>query len=459
MKTKGLSNTGAPKSFYATVAALVVPMALQNLINVAVQSADVIMLGQVGEISLSAASLAGQIQFVLMMMLFGLASGASVLTAQYWGKGDMRAIEKITSIALRASLLLALVFMAAVYITPHGLMRIFTPEADVISEGVKYLQLVAPSYLIMAVTVVYLNIMRSVEKVIVSTVTYSISLLANIGFNSIFIFGLLGAPKMGVAGAALGTTLARCVELIIVAIYAARNPLVRLRIKDYVRTHKVLLLDFRKYALPTTINELLWSTGVSAYAVIIGHMGRQVVAANSVAQVVRQLATVVSFGIANAAAIMIGKAIGAGNPKQALDYSKRILRVALVTGCVGAVLILVLRPFIPGFVNISSQAKEYLLYQLILMSGYVILQTINATAIVGIFRGGGDTRTGLILDAGCMWGFSILFGFLAAFVFHWPVRVVLVIILLDEVIKVPLCLLRYKSKRWLRNVTRNQIEE
>lgn len=442
------------KAFNRTVAALVIPMALQNLINVGVQSADVIMLGFVGEIALSATSLAGQIQFIMMLIFFGLASGASVMTAQYWGKGDTRAIEKVMSLALRLSMLVAILFMAAALSMPQTLMRIFTPEPDVISEGVRYLKIVAFSYPILAFTNVYLSILRSVEQVMVSAVVYFISLITNIILNAIFIFGLFGVPAMGVAGAALATTLARTIELLIVMVYAGRNKVLRLRAKDYGRGHATLLQDFIKYAMPTTFNELLWSLGIAANAVIIGHMGASAVAANSVAQVTRQLATTVSFGMANAAAIMVGKAIGGGEPQKAEIYAHRLIQRSLYTGFAGAALILLLRPVILWGMQLSDQAKDYLGFLLYFMALYVVCQSVTATMVVGVFRGGGDPKFGLIMDFCVMWGFSILWGAVAAFVFHWPTKVVFAIILLDEVVKMPVCYIRYRSKRWLRNVTR-----
>ena len=442
------------KTFYRTVAALVVPMALQNLINVGIQSADVIMLGQVDEIALSSASLAGQIQFVLMLIMFGLSSGASVLTAQYWGKGDTRAIEKILCITLRFSVCIAAVFVIAVYAMPSALMRIFTPDARIIDGGVRYLRFVAPSYLIISFTMIYLNILRSIEKAIISAVVYFISLIVNIILNSIFIFGLLGMPAMGVAGAALATTLARVVELCIVIVYAILNPVIRLHFRDLVKHHRQLGADFRKYALPTTLNELLWSLGIATNAAIIGHLGAQAVAANSVSQVVRQLATVVSFGAANATATLIGKAIGLNDYRGAVDTAHRMMRFSLITGCVGSAVIFILRPLVVGMMSMSDLTTEYLRFLLLCMSLYVIAQAINATAIVGVFRGGGDIRFGLYLDISFMWGFSILLGMLGTFVFHWPVKLILAILLMDEFIKVPIALIRCKSTLWLHNVTR-----
>lgn len=443
------------KQFYKAVFALVLPMALQNLINVAVTSADVIMLGQVGETALSASSLAGQVQFIMTLFFFGLTSGAAVLTAQYWGKKDIRTIEKIIGITLRFSLIVSIAFTLAVWIFPEPIMRIFTPDPAVIAEGADYLRIVGISYITMSFTIIYLNIMRSVERVVVSTVVYLISLVANIIFNSIFIFGLLGAPAMGIRGAALGTTLARLIELVIVLFYAYRmNRDVRFRFSELLVHDKLLFRDFLRYSIPVTLNELMWGLGTSMNAVVIGHLGSSVVAANSVAQVTRQLATVIAFGIANAAAILIGKAIGENNNPKASRYAHRFVVLTLIAGVCGALVILLVRPFIMTGMNVSEEARSYLSMMMFVMSYFVIGQAYNTTMVVGIFRAGGDTKFGLALDVSTMWGGSILLGAICAFVLHWSVPAVYMVLMSDEIIKIPFTTWRYRSRKWLRNVTR-----
>ena len=442
------------KRFYKQVFALVVPIALQNLINVAVQSADVLMLGRVGEEVLSAASLAGQVNFVLTLLFFGISSGAAVLTAQYWGKHDTRAIEKVLSIALRFSLVAGVAFAVAALAVPEVLMRIFTPHPVLIAEGAKYLRIVAPTYVTMSFTMIYLQAMRSVERVHISTVVFSISLVTNVIANAIFIFGLLGAPAMGIQGAALGTLIARAVELVIVVGYAVKNSTIRLRAADFVRSHKVLLADFWHFSLPTIANEVLWGLGISTAAGIIGHLGPSAVAASSVSQVVRQLATVVCFGIAAATAIILGKTLGAGEIEKAAAYSKRLVKLAVLTGAGGSVLVLLVRPLVLGVMTLTPQAQDYLRFLLLVNCVLLPAMAFNCTMIVGVFRSGGDTRVGFFIDVFGLWCFAILLGFLAAFVFRWPVYVVYVILLSDEIVKIPMCIWRYRQGVWLKNVTR-----
>ena len=443
--------------FYRNVIALVIPMALQNLINVGVSAADVIMLGGVGETALSGASLAGQVQYIMTLFLFGLTSGATVLTAQYWGKGDRDSIEKILGMAVKAAVFVTVLFTVAALAVPDMLMSIFTSDPAVIAEGIRYLRIVAFSYVLMGITQAYLYIMRSVERVVVATVVYLLSLLCNIVLNSIFIFGLMGCPAMGVRGAALGTLCARILEVILVAGYARLfNRDIKLRMKYVIHTDRILFRDFMRYALPVVVNEVMWGLGTAANTAILGHMGSPAVAANSVAQVARQLATVVSFGLSSAAAIYLGKTIGEKKQEYAREYSKRFILLSIIMGALGGAVILAVSPVAASALSLSVTAKEYLRFMFFVMSYFVVGQAFNTTMVVGIFRSGGDTRFGLILDVTTMWCCSILLGFIAAFVLKLSVPAVYVILMSDEIIKIPITTWRYRKYRWLRDVTRDK---
>ncbi len=443
------------KMFYNMVFSLVIPIAIQNLINVGVSSADVIMMGKVGEKALAGVSLGGQIQFIMTLIYFGITSGAAVLTSQYWGKGDIKTIEQVMGIALKWSVAVAALFTIAVQLFPSYLMMVFTNDPEVMIEGVKYLRIVSFSYIFIAITMVYLNTMRSMERVLVSTVVYFCSLLVNIALNAIFIFGFLSIPAMGSFGAGLATLVARVFELIIVIIYDRKiNKVFHFHPSCLKATNPMIKKDFTKFSMPVVINELMWGTGVSMNAAVLGHLGSSVVAANSVAQVARQLATVVSFGVASAAAIMIGKAIGEKKEEVAKEYGKRFVILSILVSIVGAFVILLVRPIAMANMSVSEDATKYLSMMMFVMTYFVIAQAYNATMIVGVFRAGGDTKFGLLLDVSTMWGGSILLGALAAFVFHWSVPVVYIILLADELIKLPITTWRYKSYKWINNVTR-----
>lgn len=441
--------------FYRNVFALVLPMALQNLINVGITSADVIMLGKVGEIALSSSSLAGQIYFIMTLILFGLTSGAAVITAQYWGKKDIETIEKVLGISMRVGLSVGLLFFAAAQLMPEALMKIFTSEQMIIEEGVKYLRIVSWSYPLAAAAIVYLNIMRSVERVIISTLVYSVSLVINVIFNAIFIFGLGPVPAMGVSGAACATVIAHVAECLSVIIYMLKiKPPVHFRPSYLLAREKALMKDFRIYALPVILNELAWGTGTSAIAAIIGHMGSAAVAANSITQVTRQLAMVVTMGVANATAIILGRTIGERKEELAVIYASRLVKLSALLGVGGSMVMFCVSPIARRFMTLTPEADGYLGQMMAIMALYVLCQAVDVTLIVGAFRAGGDTRIGLALDAISLWGVCLSAGAIAAFVLKQPVWVVYLCLTCDEMLKLPFSFVRYRSKKWLKNITR-----
>ena len=435
--------------------ALVIPMALQNLINTGVSACDVFMLGKVGETALSASSLARQVQYIMSLFLFGLTSGATVLTAQYWGKGDKKTIERILAMGMCMAVAVTAIFTLVSLLMPETLIRIFTNESEVIREGVKYLRILAFSYIAIGITDVYLYIMRSVERIKVATAVYLSSLICNVILNAVFIFGMFGCPAMGIRGAALATLLARILELILVIGYAKiYNREILFRMKYFFHMDSGLLKDFLVCAVPVILNEVLWGIANSASTAILGHMGSAAVAANSVAQVTKEMSMVVSFGISNAAAIYLGKTIGEKKYQHARAYAERFVKLSILLGIGSAVIILLSSQMIIMVMAMAPLTKDYLRFMMCVMAYYAVAQTLDETVIVGIFRSGGDTRFGLIIDLTAMWGCSVLLGAAAAFVFHCSVPVVYALLMSDELVKIPIIWGRYKNCSWIRNITR-----
>ncbi len=443
------------KEFLKSAALLVVPVAMQNLITTAINSLDVIMLGRVNEIVLAGASLGNQVYFNMSLFLFGITSGAAVLIAQYWGKKDLDSIKAIFGLGMKLGIAVSSLFALSAFFLPELLMRIFTDDTEIIRQGEIYLRIVCFSYPFTAVNMIYLNTMRSMEKVKIATLAYSVSFFVNLIANGVLIFGLLGFPALGAAGAALGTVIARFSESLVILFYDRKiNRTLKFSIKFLVSKNGLLTRDFWKYALPVIINELSWGTGISMITGILGRLGSSVVAANAVAQVARQLSMIIGFGVAAAAAIEIGKKIGEGNREGAKDLGRRYAVLSVITGFIGAAVILIALPVMLKFLVLTPDAAKYLKMMMLVMSYFVIGQSINSCFVVGIFRAGGDTRFGLFFDLTFMWGIAILGGWIAAFVFHAPVTVVYMILLSDEVLKMPVAYGRYKSYKWLKNVTR-----
>lgn len=443
-----------PSTFYKDMFRLALPIVLQNLVTAAVGSADVIMLGWVSQTALSAGSLAGQIMFILNLVYSGISSGIGMLAAQYWGKKDIRTVEEIMGIGLKLSIPVSFLFFVLACFFPQLLMKIFTSEPELIAAGLPYLRIVGISYLFMSISQVYLCTMRSVERVVFATFANASALLLNIVLNAVLIFGLFGLPQMGIAGVALATTAARGVELLLCVLDNCRYQRIRLDPRLLLRHNRVLFEDFIRYSLPAFGNEVCWGLAFSMYSVIMGHLGSDMVAANAVVIVARNLGTVVCFGIANAGAILLGIAIGAGHKERVKEDASRFCRITFLSGVAGGILIFFLRPLFMNMADLTEVSRRYLSGMLFINMYYVLGQAMNTTIICGIFRSGGDSRWGFVCDIVDMWLFSVPLGFVSAFVLKLPPMMVYFLICLDEFVKMPFIYRHYKSYRWMKNITR-----
>jgi putative MATE family efflux protein len=439
-------------AFYQSLFALVLPIALQNLLSAAGSSANVIMMGSVSQTALSAVSLANQILFILNLFFAGLTIGANMLVAQYWGKGDTQAIEKLYGITLRLSLGIAMLFCGATCFCPQLLMVLFTSDRNLIVTGASYLRFAGPSYLLMSISLVYLCFLRSMERVRISTLIPSIALLLNIGLNALFLFEL----KLGVVGVALATVIAQAFQLGWCLLDSRRSTAkAHLRLRALFARSPLLFQDYLRYASPVLGNECVWGGAIAMYAVILGHLGADVVAANALASVVFDLATAGSLGVASGGAVLIGKKIGEQLLEEARGDASRLCKLALLCGMGGGILILLARPLLLQIAPLTGAAAGYLAVMLLINAYYVIGKSINAVVIVGVFCAGGDSRFGLINDALVMWGFSVPLGLLCAFVFRFPAMVVYFVLCMDEFVKMPLIYRHYRRFIWLKNITRD----
>jgi len=274
-------------------------------------------------------------------------------------------------------------------------------------------------------------------------------------FNYLLIFGNFGFARMGVKGAAIGTLVARLIELGIVFYYNSKNHhFVSIKWKYIKSLDPILKKDFIKYSAPTMMNELLWAGGTAAGIAILGRLGNSIVAANSITSVVRQLAMVFAFGLANTAAIMVGKEIGKKDFYTAEIYAKKLLLYSFLSSLLGIALLLIIKPFIIKKFALNGEVEDYLNLTLNILFYYIPLQSISAVLIVGVFRAGGDTKFALVADVLPLWFGSVLISAIAAFYLNLPVKLIYLLIMSDEIIKQPLIIWRYRSKKWINNVTR-----
>ncbi len=447
-------NTAEKKSFYRSLLSLALPMAFQQLMLALVGVSDAVMLGFMSQDALSAVSLAGQVQFVYTLFLFAMTSGVSILAAQYWGIGDRRTLEKILGIGMRASVLISLPFTLGAMLCPELLMRAFASDATLIAYGAEYLRAVGISYLMLSVSQVCLCMLKNSGCASKCAAISGVSVIVNIIGNAVLIFGLAGFPALGITGAAIATVLSKVVELVWSVALMLRPDGVKLRLRDLFVHDRALVRDFWKYTLPSLGNQIVWGLGFTMYSVIMGHLGSDAAAANSIVNIVKNLTICFCCGIANASGVLIGGLLGRGEMEKAKRYGAKIVRLSILAGMVSGVLILCVVPFVPLFSTLTETAQGYLRVMLMCCSYYVIGKAINMTVIGGMFPAGGDSRFGFICDAVTMWVVVVPIGLLAAFVLELPVTAVYLLLNIDELIKLPAVYWNYKKYRWVQNLTR-----
>lgn len=443
--------------FSSQITKLVIPIVLQNLLSASVNSADVIMLNFVGQSSISAVSLAAQYTSILFMVFFGLGTGASILTAQYFGKNDFKAIAAIQGIALRFSISFSILFGVAALTIPELMMLLFTKDPELIEIGASYLRILSISFFCCGIVEIYLSVLRSVSRVVVSTALNTFAFTSNILLNAVFIFGLFGAPKLGAVGVAIATSLSRLMELILCFIVSAASRNVKLDFKAIFIRNKLLFKDFIRLSLPALGNDIVWGVGFSMYSVIIGHMSSDAVAANSFVVVVRNFGTILCFGFSSAGGILLGQLIGENKLEQAALYAKKLLKLTVITGAGGGLIVLGAIPVLMNFASLNETGMHYLKYMLLINTYYVMGAAVNTTLIVGAFRAGGDSRFGFICDLIDMWVYAVPLGFFAAFVLKLPVLWVYFLLCTDEFVKWPWVIRHYRSGKWLKNITRDNL--
>lgn len=452
-------KSGKKDDFYRQMFKLAIPIIIQNLLSAAVNSSDVIMLNYVGQSAISAVSLAANYSNILFMVYYGLSTGASLLCAQYFGKKNMQAIHAVEGIALRFSLAISALVALAAFTIPQRMLLLFTSDQELIAIGSSYIRIMGITYLCWGVTEIYLAILRSIGRVTISMALNMLAFGLNILLNAVFIFGLFGAPKLGVTGVAIATASSRLIQLIACVIVSLLSKDVKLNpIYMFIRS-KTLLNDFIHLSLPALGNDLSWSVAFSMYSVILGHLGTEAVAANSLVTVVRNVGSVFCFAIASAGTILLGRVMGQGELEKSKSYASGMLKMTVVAGAVGGVIVLAVTPFVLRFASLNDTAMHYLKYMLLINSYYIMGSAVNTALIAGVFRAGGDTKFGLICDTIDMWVYAVPLGFFAAFVVKLPVLWVYFLLCTDEFVKWPWVIHHYRKGEWAKNITREDIFE
>ncbi|MBI9103533.1 MAG: MATE family efflux transporter [Spirochaetales bacterium] len=452
--------------FFATLIQLALPIALQNLLINSLSFVDTVMIGRLGAPEIAAVGLGNQVFFMFILILFGVGSGGAIFVSQYWGKQDITNIRRSQGICLVLASGVALLFGLLSLIIPEGLIGLFSPDPEVIRLGAAYQRITAISYIFTAISFTYAIVLRSVEQARLPLYVTAVSLAFNVVLNYIFIFGMGPLPPLGVSGAALGTTISRGIEMILL-LFLVYKPFngkkgalpIPLRGPAAASFRELLSFDrsfigrYFKTAAPVIMNEIAWGGGMTVYKAIYARVGTEALASINIAETVINLFFVLLIGSSNATAVMIGKVIGQGDIKKAREYSLRLSILGPAMGVLISIgLLLIARP-VTGFFNVPANVKASAAAIMGLTAVWIPFKAFTIHLVVGIFRGGGDTKFGLFLDLFGVWAIGIPITLIGGL--HLGLAVPLVYFLAgsEEAVKMIIGLPRLLSGKWANDLT------
>ncbi|MBC8590932.1 MATE family efflux transporter [Wansuia hejianensis] len=444
------------KEFFLAIIALVIPITLQNLISSSLNMVDNLMIGKLGESAIAAVGLVNQYFFIFMLCLSGINAGAGIFMSQFWGKKDIKNIRKMLGLDLVLSIVISIIFSAFAFLAPEGIMKIFTKDTMVVALGKEYITIIAITFLITSITQAYSTALRCIGIAKPPMFGSLIGVLTNAFLNWIFIFGNLGFPAMGVAGAAIATSIARVVEMIYIVVAAYRsNDVIPCKLNEIIGFNTDFIRIFFRTSSSVIINEIIWALGLSTFSIIYAKIGIREVASMQIANTINNMFMVLCIGLASAAAIIVGNKIGEGREDLADEYAIKLGILAPMVGLASGIALWLAAPYIVGIFNIEKDTISMTIDVLKIMAVFSPLRFFNVLMIVGVFRGGGDTTYSMLVQLGTIWLFAIPAGFAAAVYFKMSLQQVFFILALEEVIKIGFEIKRLRSKKWIRNVSNN----
>lgn len=448
------------KAFYRKVFMLATPIALQSLITMAVNLLDNLMVGSLGEIALSAVSLANQFISIFHIFCMGIGMGASVLVSRYWGMKEIEpqsailALKKSICIMIRITLSLATIFALVTILFPELIMRMYTSEASIIAEGALYLRYSVANYFFLGLSLTCTIVLRSVGQVKIPLFVSIGAFMINLCANYAFIYGKLGMPRMEVAGAALGTLIARVFEMsIICGFLFFKDKNIGFRLKNLGMKTKDLLGEYIRISIPVLISDAILAIGNNMVAMVIGRLGVTFVAANAITTVTQQMSTVVIQGVCQASAIVTGQTLGEGKKEKTMDQGYGFLGLGIVLGIVSALFVIAFSDLIIGYYNVSPKTAEVAKQLMNAISFILLFQATNSIMTKGVLRGGGDTKLLMLTDNIFLWVLSLPLGILAGFVFHLSPFWIYVGLKFEQIAKAFWCVLRLRSGKWIKKIS------
>lgn len=441
------------KHFFRVLTAIGVPVAIQHVITSSLNMVDVVMIGQINEVSITAVGLANQLFFIFSLLIFGINSGGAIFIAQFWGRRDEANIHRSLGVALAISLAGGLIFTVVAVFFPEWFLRLLSRDDEVVRLGVDYLRIVGWSYLATAVSLTLSSASRSVGDARLPMRASILSLGLNTGLNALLIFGLLGFPAMGVKGAALATLLARGLECLIISvtIFTSLHPL-RAKWQQYFRFSHDFARRILQKSFPVMANEFLWAIGMTLYVAAYARMGTQAYAAVQISQTVEKLFFVAAMGIGHAAAVMIGNLLGENRREEAIRYSRYFNLLTVFFGVLLAVFLLVTAPVIAGFFNVDDLVRADAVKVMSVFALFLTIKMCNALQVIGTLRGGGDTTYSLMMEISSVYLVGVPMAFLATVYWQLPIYVVVALVHVEEITKAVVGFSRLFSNKWANNI-------
>ncbi len=447
-------------TLFSSALAIALPLALQNLVAFAVNMADSVMLGQLGDIELSASAQANQIFFIVSLAVAGIADGANVMVSQAWGAKDTAKIQSILAYTYRIALGFVLLITLAAVLVPEMIMQMYTPDPDVIREGADYLRIVALSYLFYTVTTVSTGVLRAVRTVKIAMTGSMISMGINVVLNWILIFGKFGIEPMGVKGAAIATVIARIVETVVIVAYLyCKEDKLHIRLRTLFCSDPAVMRLFLKVSSPIIANELFWAIGESVVAIAMGQMGTEVVSANSICGVSMQMAAVLVRGVTAATCVMVGNTVGAGELDKLPQLKRFFQTFVWIMGVVSGLLIFITSGLLIGMYQVSPQTQEYAWHFIIVTALVQPFSAFQITNMMGILRGGGDVRFAMWNDLIFLWCVTIPLAFLGGVVWKLPMWLTFFLMRFEKIGKAITSEIRLRSGKWIHFVNKEKSKE
>jgi putative MATE family efflux protein len=442
------------RAFYQKTFKIAIPIIVQNLILSSLNLVDNIIIGRLNVTAIASVGLSNQYFFLLNLLLFGITSGASIFTAQYWGNKDVPNIKRVLGICLITGGTAALLFSITGFLIPEKILNIYTNDKNVIAMGSQYLRIMVFSYVITSITYSYSFTLRSTGNVKAPMFVSMIALSINTFLNYSLVYGYFSFPKMGIRGSAIGTVIARTVEVILMlaVVYAKKYP-VAASLKEMTDISLTFIKRFFRTTAPVIFNEAAWALGVSIYPVVYAHMGTDVIASTNISSTIERIIWVIFMGFGHAGAVMIGNKIGENQPKEAYAYAKRFIILGPGAAMITGVFVALFAGLLLSAYNISPLVHQYAQRNLYVFSCFLWIRAFNFTSIIGILRSGGDTKFSLLIDLGGVWLIGVPMSLLAGYVLHLPVYFVYALVSTEEIYKMILGIPRIISRKWINNLT------